>query len=141
MNRILLLLAIGVPCLAGCGRGSDQPELGEVSGTVTLDGQPLQEVIVHFTPTGEGRPSVGQTDENGQYSLLYVADSAGAIVGEHAVTIEAVVTDEMDDYDEENPQAGGAPPLTLPANATDSSIREEVAAGTQEINITLVSDE
>ena len=138
MNRQLLLLAIGAAGLVGCGR-DDLPELGEVSGTVTLDDQPLADVIVHFTPTSEGRPSVGQTDEEGRYTLLYVADAEGALVGEHTVTIEAVITDEMDDYDEEHPESGGVPPPTFPAEATDGSIKKDVVAGSNEIDIALVS--
>ncbi|MEW4527500.1 MAG: carboxypeptidase-like regulatory domain-containing protein [Maioricimonas sp. JB045] len=138
MNRILMCLVPLTLTACGCGR-SDLPELGDVSGHVTLDGQPLADAIVNFTPVGEGRPSTAQTDAEGYYELQYLADVSGALIGEHVVTIEPVVTEEMDDYDEENPQAGGTAPPQLPASATDGSLRENVVAGSNSIDIQLSS--
>ncbi len=45
----------------GCG-GGDMPELGDVSGKVTLDGKPLVGINILFTPE-KGRPAGGVTDE------------------------------------------------------------------------------
>ena len=39
----------------------------------------------------------------------------------------------------QDPESGGVPPPTFPASATDGSIRKEVAAGSNEIDIPLVS--
>lgn len=42
----------------GCGSGVALPELGTVSGVVTLDGKPLPGVTVKFVPAN-GRTSSG----------------------------------------------------------------------------------
>ena len=140
MKQIKLLLMVAVVAFVGCGR-SDLPELGEVHGTVTLDGAPLPNAIVNFTPKEAGRPSSGETDENGNYTLLYLVDVPGALVGEHTVLIEPVITADMDDYDPDDPESGGAPPPVYPASASDGSIVETVSAGDNEINIPLISGE
>jgi len=41
-----------------------------VSGTVTLDGRPFAKANVAFEP-GQGRPSFGATDAQGQYTLQF----------------------------------------------------------------------
>ena len=76
----------------GCSE-SDRPTLGMVVGTVTLDGQPLPQACVLFTPAGPGRTSQGTTDTAGRYSLLYLRDIAGANLGEHAVRITTASED------------------------------------------------
>lgn len=88
-SPLVLLVVCGLPLLAlvsGCGKPAHIPDLGEVSGTVTLDGQPLADATVSFSPA-EGRPSFGKTDAAGQYSLSFVGDHTGAIVGPHTVRI------------------------------------------------------
>ena len=81
---VVALVALGPANLAGCS--SRGPELGEVAGTVTLDGEPLPEALVTFKPQ-KGRPSLAETDEQGNYSLSYRVDAQGARIGEHRVTI------------------------------------------------------
>ncbi|WP_417380172.1 hypothetical protein [Gimesia sp.] len=73
---------------AGCGGGggSDQPDLGTVTGVVTMDGQPLANVVVTFSPEN-GRPSIARTDESGNYELGYTAEAKGAVIGKHSVSI------------------------------------------------------
>jgi hypothetical protein len=71
---------------AGCGGSGGGPPLGKVSGVVTLDGQPLADATVTFTPA-VGRPSQGVTGSDGRYTLAYTADQQGAMVGEHVVRI------------------------------------------------------
>ena len=80
-------LGMALLCLAaGCGE-SDRPPLGTVTGTVTLDGVPLAEALVLFTPEGPGRTAIGTTDASGGYRLAYLRDIAGANLGPHAVRI------------------------------------------------------
>ena len=57
----MLLLAI-----AGC---SGDPPTGAVTGTVILDGDPLPNAIVTFTPLAGGRSTIGTTDTTGTYTL------------------------------------------------------------------------
>lgn len=72
--------------LVGCGGAGDYPDMGEVTGTVTMDGKPLPDALVTFQPEG-GRPSSGVTDEDGYYELIYSAQMKGAKSGDHMVSI------------------------------------------------------
>ncbi len=73
--------------LAGCG-GSDLPDLGYVSGTVTMDGKPLSNVVLTFQPKN-ARPAYGRTDAEGKYELIYTDDNPGATIGMHSVRISS----------------------------------------------------
>lgn len=84
--RLPTLALVFIAVSAGCSR-SERPELGEVSGVVTLDGQPLPDALVLFTPEGEGRTSQALTDAEGRYRLAYLRDIVGANVGPHHVRI------------------------------------------------------
>ncbi len=70
----------------GCQRG-DRPEIGEVTGTITLDGSPLNAALVYFSPESGGRPSQASTDKEGKYELIYIGTSKGAKVGKHKVRV------------------------------------------------------
>ena len=82
-QRLFALLALSV-LLAGCSGRSD---LGQVSGKVTLDGEPLADARIEFSPTLQGSISNGRTDENGEYSLMFSRSVAGASLGENLVRI------------------------------------------------------
>lgn len=93
--RISAWLSTSLMLIAVCSCApSDQPELGQVMGAVTLDGKPLAGVWVGFAPT-EGRSSMGLTDSNGRYSLNYLNGTPGAKVGSHSVTITTPQEDEF----------------------------------------------
>lgn len=85
--------------LPGCG-GNDV-ELVPVSGTVTLDGKPLEGATVTFQPISDEREaptSFGKTDEQGHFTLTTAGDETGAIVGKHLVKItKSEEGDELDD--------------------------------------------
>ncbi len=74
----------------GCGGGSDYvvPELMEVSGTVTLDGEPLSNTTVIFSPQPgtNGTGAIGVTDSNGKYTLKHQSDKSGIESGKYYVT-------------------------------------------------------
>jgi len=82
--RQLFALFLTLGLLSGCG--PDGPALGEVSGTVTRDGRPLDGATVIFQPE-LGKASFGRTDQEGRYELRYSKDSKGAIVGRHVVEV------------------------------------------------------
>ena len=52
--------------LGGCG--SKPPEVVEVTGVVTLNGEPLEHIHVEFWPLA-GPRSIGNTDETGAFEL------------------------------------------------------------------------
>ena len=70
-------------CMAGCAR-EDGPELGTVTGRVTMDGKPLSRVRVVYS-LGHSRPSAGITDSDGRYELRYTVSRMGALPGPHTV--------------------------------------------------------
>jgi len=94
MKRIgsAVVFAAAIAVCSGCDRGVELPELGEVTGTITLDGKPLEGANVMFEPRGEGVMSAGRTDSTGKYELRYLLPGTtnvkGAVIGKHAVRIE-----------------------------------------------------
>lgn len=75
-------------CLIGCSGDADTPDLGQVSGKVTLDEKPLPKANVTFMPEdGGGRGATGTTNDSGVYELKYSPDAYGAIPGKYKVTI------------------------------------------------------
>lgn len=74
---------------------SDQPDLGKVSGVVTMDGAPLAGAQVSFAPE-EGRASQAVTDSEGKYELIYIGKTKGAKVGSHKVYITTYIEDDSD---------------------------------------------
>ena len=127
----------GMPCVAlalmlltmlfapGCGR-DDRPPLGRVQGVVTLDGEPLEGALVVFEPIEAARPSRGVTDAAGRYTLVYLRDIEGAVIGEHEVKIVTAT--------EESPEE------RLPARYNrDTTLAAEVSRGRNEHNFELTS--
>ncbi len=80
------LCLLGALLASGC-EPAKRPALGTVTGTVTLDGRPLPDALVLFTPEGPGRTAQGRTDADGRYALVYLRDIAGATLGPHTVQI------------------------------------------------------
>jgi hypothetical protein len=75
------------------GEKRKYPELHPVSGTVTFDGQPLQNAFVTFRSQDaimsdeKISASVGRTDATGRFRLQYVEGVRGAVKGKHFVEI------------------------------------------------------
>jgi len=75
----------------GCTSQDDSlPDLGKVSGTVTLNDKPLANASVSFESEG-GQVSFGKTDEQGHYEIKYRDGVMGAEVGTNTVRIETVL--------------------------------------------------
>jgi hypothetical protein len=123
-------LVIGAFCLAGCG-GPEHPDVGRVSGVVTLDGQPLAEATVMFQPEN-GRASIATTDSAGKYSLLYLDGVPGAILGAHTVIIRTEI-----------PGEDGQPPIAkekLPKRYHDNTeLTADVKPGSNTFDFPLTS--
>ena len=82
----MLVLAAMVLNNLGCSQ-SDAPPLGQVTGQVTLDGKPLEGLIVIFKPT-EGRAATATTDSKGSYQLEYSHGVKGCKTGANTVMME-----------------------------------------------------
>lgn len=131
-NRSLALFAfLQLGLLCGCGGKN----LGYVSGKVTMDGKPLPNAMVTFTPVEGGRPAAARTNESGQYELIYDRDSGGALIGEHVVritTYSEVVKDDGDSVD--------IHPETVPERYNvNSELKATVESGSNEYNFDLTS--
>lgn len=125
--------------MAGCGGGgADIPELGTVSGTVNLGGQPLAGAEVSFQMAGS-RPSVGTADEDGSYELTYSRDAAGAVIGTHTVRIRTYR--EEVEGDEDNPREPEVPEKVPAIYNDDSELSAKVEAGSNEHNFDLQAGE
>jgi hypothetical protein len=146
---------------AGCG-GKYKPV--PVSGTVTLDGKPLEGAMVNFYSIGdakEGRGAHGTTDKNGAFSLTTMKDGDGAIRGDYKVVINKFVPTlpnlkipdfpdtpdgkaQRDDFMYNTFEKRGLQPFktALPAKYADSSatpLTFKVTGPTTEANFPLVS--
>jgi hypothetical protein len=122
--RRWLWVVLFLPPLAGCGDGRSA---ANVSGKITVKGQPLADIGVTFQPVGEGIGSTGQTDAEGRYALQFVDNQqTGAAVGKHQVTFHDLL-----DQPAESPDAGPLPPSKsrLSAAARSTVHEFEVPAG------------
>jgi len=86
-------LFIILACVPGCGKSG--PDIAFVSGTVTHAGQPVGNVEVNFYPKA-GRPSVGRTDAEGNYTLNYNQERKGALFGSHRVSFKFLPRNPID---------------------------------------------
>ena len=85
-HALATLAAVFLGVLSGCG--GDQLPVVPVTGTVTLDGEPLGGALVEFQPIDSlGSPSYSATDAAGKYDLTFSQTRRGAWVGEHLVRI------------------------------------------------------
>ncbi|MDZ7618872.1 MAG: hypothetical protein U1E05_17850 [Patescibacteria group bacterium] len=130
---------------AGCGGVAAVP----VSGRVTVNGQPLENVAVNFAPMAaegaEGPGSSGVTDADGHFTLKTIGQrrANGAVVGKHLVTVSegGIEGSEFDPYSDPtlSPQETAARlarfRYKLPSAARDGTLRFEVPpGGTAEAN-------
>lgn len=143
IKRQELSLCLGLCMLAslgleGCGSvADDQPDLGQVSGQVTLDGQPLAAANIYFQPVEGGRNSTATTDDQGNYVLDYLRDLKGAKIGQHKVRISTFVEPvKGDDGAVENP---GKKELVPDKYNKQTELEKEVKAGENVINIEITS--
>jgi hypothetical protein len=93
-ERILAWSGLAVVVLAiviqtGCGYR--RPGLAQVTGVVTLDGEPVGGASVSLTPVAGGRQANGGTNEKGIFFLSSYASRDGAILGKHRVSVTKMV--------------------------------------------------
>jgi hypothetical protein len=122
------LLAASAVMASGCqSRAPGTPDLAPVSGTVTVDGQPADKVVVSFEGPGN-KVSFGNTDTTGRYELNYIHQSKGAVIGANTVKITTRL--------EAPSPAGYVDPI--PAKYNDrTTLKADVKAGPNMINFEL----
>lgn len=120
--------------LAGCS-GRPKNVARSVTGKVTVGGQPLAGARIVFTPKDEGgSPSMGKTDEQGNYKLSWSRGIDGAQVGENTVTISTFV---------QGPPSANPPkpevPEKVPFKYRENPPTADVKRGSNVINFDLES--
>ncbi len=131
LGGIVLCYVLYKTVFSAMGGKAYLPPLGQVTGTVTLNGKPVENAMVWFHPIqpsadkGDKKKRVsssgGATDATGHYELRYVGEATGAVVGECRIGIEA-------------PSRSDIPPKYLGANLT---VTKTVTSGTQVIDLNL----
>lgn len=88
------MIALLIGSVSGCQRSGGPPQVTTlpVTGTVTLDGQPLADADVIFVSSETSAMFAGRTGLNGGYQLQSLAGREGALKGEFKVTISRLVT-------------------------------------------------
>lgn len=81
MSIVVVALIV---CITGCSGSTDQPDVADVRGVVTLDGQPVAGVNILFQPES-GRAAVGLTNDKGEYELQYLDGVRGCKLGTNTV--------------------------------------------------------
>ena len=80
-------------CIVSGACGPASPEMGDVNGVVTFNGQTVSAGTVQFWPE-DGRPARGSIHEDGTFTLTTFDSNDGALVGKHRVTIKATRSDD-----------------------------------------------
>lgn len=83
----VVLSIFGLTACCGCGV-SDRPAIAMVSGIVLLDGKPLSQGTVVFTPEF-GRAATGTIQADGRFVLTSYHPGDGASLGKHRVAVIA----------------------------------------------------
>lgn len=83
----LFIALIGLS-LAGCGDAGGLSGSVPVTGTVQIDGAPLEEGTVGFAPKDPavGQPATGQI-KGGKFTMMTTATSPGVVAGDYRVRI------------------------------------------------------
>src|SRR5437867_1727340 len=88
MRRLRYAGGLLVVLLAGCG---DNDKIVPVTGVLTYKGKPVTNAYLDFLPE-HGRPSLGETDAEGRFTLRYDPQRDGAEVGKHKVSVRMKAT-------------------------------------------------
>jgi hypothetical protein len=136
-STVLCLCALAV---CGCSRGVP---LGQVEGTLQMNGAPLPDAMVTFIPEDRQLPqSTGISNAEGHFELRCNNGAMGAAVGDHRVTVidAAGAPAGKSKDDDELPEGADAPPSRVPQKYTrpdKTPLRQSVSSGSQNIAIEL----
>jgi hypothetical protein len=102
--------------MSGCGKQETGPEKFQVTGVVSVNGQPAERVAVTLHHPDESlaanlRYPTGVTDADGRFTLSSQADNDGAVEGEYRVTFTWLSSSGLDAFD----MFGGG--LSVPAQS------------------------
>lgn len=127
LGRRAFLVAGPLALLWGCNKAD--PSLVPVTGTVTLNDQPLANATVTFIPKSgtPGFGGVGKTDAVGKYKLAGSRDNESGIPpGEYRVVISKRLMPDGSDL----PANDNTPPMNSPARESLPAAFSSMAAST-----------
>ncbi|HET6423102.1 MAG TPA: hypothetical protein VFG20_05425 [Planctomycetaceae bacterium] len=110
MNRLrTIVVCLTALSFLGCG-GNGRPRLAKVTGTVHLDGKPLEEaqvamVLVTDAKSKYQRPSSATTDAQGRFTPQTYGKDDGLPIGKYKVGVQKreLMGQLPKDFDSENP--------------------------------------
>jgi len=122
-----LSVAFLILTLTGCG-GKGDPSHVSMSGTVTLNGEPLADAQVTFIPTGDtqGIGAGAWTGPDGRYQLIDRRGQPGTQPGTYKVTISKRLMPDGSEIpaDDKKPPIESPARESLPPNYSDSARTE-----------------
>lgn len=134
-NKIHLFILLALPAFFGCG-----PKTTSVTGTVTIDGKPAENIVVLFQSLSEApivpEPAYGITGPDGRFSLgLAHQKKNGVMPGEYVVSLSWRDPDPPKNDNLSNPC-----PYKIPEEATQGNFRYTVKSeGAQKADFHLVN--
>lgn len=86
LNYVRWLGATTLMLLASAGCGDGLPERVKISGTVLIDGQPLERGFIQVIPEKD-RTATAEIGAGGKFTLTTFEDQDGCVLGTHKVVI------------------------------------------------------
>jgi hypothetical protein len=124
--KYCLVLVISCCFVVGCGGDSGHPKTYPVTGSVKLNGKPVEGAVVAFQLAEGKANAIGSTDAKGEYTLSTFVPADGAVAGQYRVAISKFSTPPPD---KAALQQGVVQSGDLPADYAPPGEREGGAAG------------
>ncbi len=138
---LLVVAAVVIAGLTGCGGGSTGPATETVNGTLTINGEPANNVTISFVPVDSTQPTASGPVSDGKFKLYSgVQGTPGAGIGKYKVVLAVAASEDGAAYAEGATGAPVAKDLPFPqiytaAGTSDEEV--EVTAGTNDIAIAI----
>ena|SRR5437762_3699055 len=134
--RLVHFVAGGLAVLllgSGCSTS-----VSSVNGTVTYEGQPIQQGEITFTPADGVGPVVGSPISAGTFTVSSIAPGKKVVQISDLPTLEfAKSTEELAKAAQQGARPAAPPPNLMPANAAGNGATIEIKAGNQTLNFDL----
>lgn len=126
-KKVIAPVALGLFCclVAGCGGNNVVP----VSGTLTYKGKPVTNAYINFVPE-KGRPSMGETDDQGNFVMTYDPQTKGVERGKHRVFVKR---NEVAD----SSAKGALPGMPAPMSADMKTFFDKYSGENSKVTITV----
>ncbi|UUO04499.1 carboxypeptidase regulatory-like domain-containing protein [Blastopirellula sp. J2-11] len=97
MNYSLICISLCSLLLSAIGCNFNSSEYGHVVGVIKINGAPVEDAVVIFSPVAGGRSAMAITKADGSYELNYTPGVKGAKLGENRVVLSTYVSPFRDD--------------------------------------------